>query len=77
MGALRILRGRGAQSGLRHRRGEAFKVTTPKSDAGVRDVAIPPHLLPALEAHLEQARGAVVVSVVVVHDSGDETDTDP
>ena len=26
---------------------------------------------------LEQARGAVVVSVVVVHDSGDETDTDP
>jgi hypothetical protein len=26
---------------------------------------------------LKQARGAVVVSVVVVHDSGDETDTDP
>jgi hypothetical protein len=26
---------------------------------------------------LEQARGAVVVSVVVVHDSGDETDADP
>lgn len=29
-----------------------FLVTTPKSDAGVRDVAIPPHLLPAIENHL-------------------------
>lgn len=29
-----------------------FEITTPKSDAGVRDVAIPPHILPALEAHL-------------------------
>jgi len=32
--------------------GGAFKVTSPKSDAGVRDVAIPPHLLPALADHL-------------------------
>ncbi|MCV7176161.1 tyrosine-type recombinase/integrase [Mycolicibacterium sphagni] len=31
---------------------DGFKVTTPKSDAGIRDVAIPPHLLPAIEAHL-------------------------
>lgn len=29
-------------------------VGTPKSDAGVRDVAIPPHLLPMLETHLEE-----------------------
>jgi integrase len=29
-----------------------FKETTPKSVAGVRDVAIPPHLLPALRDHL-------------------------
>jgi integrase len=29
-----------------------FKQTTPKSDAGIRDVAIPPHLIPALEDHL-------------------------
>lgn len=29
-------------------------VGDPKSDAGVRDVAIPPHLLPAVEAHLEE-----------------------
>lgn len=32
--------------------GDGFQVTTPKSDAGIRDVAIPPHLLPALEKHL-------------------------
>jgi len=29
-------------------------VGTPKSDAGTRDVAIPPHLLPALKAHLTE-----------------------
>lgn len=29
-------------------------VGTPKSDAGVRDVAIPPHLLPMLHAHLDE-----------------------
>ena len=35
----------------------AFVVTTPKSDAGIRDVAIPPHLLPALEDHLSKHVG--------------------
>jgi integrase len=34
-----------------------FLVTTPKSDAGVRDVAIPPHLLPVLEEHLAKHVG--------------------
>ncbi|WP_375488019.1 tyrosine-type recombinase/integrase [uncultured Mycobacterium sp.] len=34
-----------------------FQVTTPKSDAGVRDVAIPPHLLPVLEDHLSKYVG--------------------
>lgn len=29
-----------------------FVVGTPKSDAGTRDVTIPPHLLPAVKAHL-------------------------
>jgi integrase len=29
-------------------------VTTPKSEAGSRDIAIPPHLLPVIEAHLEK-----------------------
>jgi integrase len=31
---------------------DGFQVTTPKSDAGIRDVAIPPHLLPAITDHL-------------------------
>jgi integrase len=37
---------------------EGFSVTTPKSDAGRRDVAIPPHLLPAIKAHLQTHVGA-------------------
>lgn len=37
---------------------DGFVVTTPKSDAGVRDVAIPPHLIPAIEAHLSKHVGA-------------------
>lgn len=32
---------------------DGFTVTTPKSDAGVRDVAVPPHLVRFLQAHLE------------------------
>lgn len=32
--------------------GEGFQVTTPKSDAGRRDVEIPPHLLPVVKDHL-------------------------
>jgi integrase len=30
----------------------AYSITTPKSDAGVRDVAIPPHVVPLIEMHL-------------------------
>lgn len=30
-----------------------FLVTTPKSDAGTRDVALPPHLLPMIQHHLD------------------------
>lgn len=30
----------------------AYTITTPKSDAGVRDVAIPPHIIPHIEDHL-------------------------
>ncbi len=37
--------------------GIKFVVTTPKSDAGIRDVAIPPHLLLALEDHLSKHVG--------------------
>lgn len=35
------------------RTGKGFEVTTPKSDAGRRDVEIPPHLIPVLKEHLE------------------------
>lgn len=34
-----------------------FEVTTPKSDAGRRDVEIPPHLLPAIADHLHRFTG--------------------
>lgn len=34
-----------------------FEPTTPKSDAGSRDVSIPPHLLPALKDHLAKHVG--------------------
>ena len=30
----------------------SYQITTPKSDAGIRDVSIPPHIIPAIEAHL-------------------------
>lgn len=36
------------------RAGDNFLVTTPKSDAGIRDITIPPHLLPAIEDHLKR-----------------------
>jgi integrase len=32
--------------------GDQFVVGTPKSDAGIRDVAVPPHLIPMLRQHL-------------------------
>jgi integrase len=31
-----------------------FQVTTPKSDAGARDVAVPPHLVPYLQRHMDE-----------------------
>ncbi|OBF92181.1 integrase [Mycobacterium sp. 852002-51163_SCH5372311] len=37
---------------------KGFSVTTPKSDAGRRDVEIPPHLLPAIKDHLARFVGA-------------------
>jgi integrase len=37
---------------------DGFQVTTPKSDAGIRDVAIPPHLLPAIKDHLGRFVGS-------------------
>ena len=37
--------------------GNEFRVTTPKSEAGIRDVAIPPHLIRAIEDHLAKHVG--------------------
>jgi integrase len=34
-----------------------YVITTPKSAAGRRDVALPPHLIPALQDHLDQHTG--------------------
>lgn len=39
-------------------KGGTFEVTTPKSDAGVRDVAIPPHVIPQIEDHLSKFVGS-------------------
>lgn len=36
------------------RAGDDFRVTTPKSAAGIRDISIPPHLVPAIENHLDR-----------------------
>lgn len=35
----------------------SFTVTTPKSDAGIRDVDVPPHIIPLIEAHLAKYVG--------------------
>jgi integrase len=35
----------------------AYTITTPKSDASARDIAIPPHIIPAIEAHLARYVG--------------------
>jgi integrase len=35
-----------------------YTITTPKSDAGMRDVAIPPHIIPAIEDHLSKFVGS-------------------
>lgn len=39
------------------RTSDGFEETTPKSDAGLRDVEIPPHLLPAIKDHLAKFTG--------------------
>ena len=50
--------------------GGSFEVTTPKSDAGVRDVAIPPHLIPAIETHLSKYVGSKRDSLLFPNENG-------
>lgn len=45
-------------------------VDTPKSDAGIRDVAIPPHILPLITEHLAQHVGAGADALIFPHHLG-------
>jgi len=38
--------------------GGEYQITTPKSDASIRDVTIPPHLIPVIEEHLSKHVGS-------------------
>ncbi|GJO51389.1 putative prophage phiRv2 integrase [Mycobacterium marinum] len=64
-----------SQEVIRIRRGvvrtnDGFAVTTPKSDAGSRNVAIPPHLIPAVEDHLSKHVGGKADSLLFPADHG-------
>lgn len=50
--------------------GGTFTVTTPKSDAGVRDVAIPPHILPQIENHLNRFVGSKRDALIFANETG-------
>ncbi|WP_235677061.1 tyrosine-type recombinase/integrase [Mycolicibacterium porcinum] len=47
-----------------------FSVTTPKSDAGIRDVAIPPHIIPQVEHHLSKFVGSKRDSLLFPNEQG-------
>ena len=48
----------------------AYTITSPKSEAGIRDVAIPPHLIPVIEAHLAKYVDADRDSLIFPADHG-------
>jgi integrase len=48
----------------------AYTITTPKSDAGLRDVAIPPHIIPHIEQHLSKHVGKGRDSLIFPADNG-------
>ena len=51
-------------------KGGTYTITTPKSDAGVRDVTIPPHVVPLIETHLANYVGAERDSLIFNTDNG-------
>ncbi len=54
-----------------------WEIGPPKSEAGIRDVTIPPHVLPAIEAHLaSEYVGAAKDSLLFPPQRGGETDVD-
>jgi integrase len=48
-----------------------FEIGTPKSEASIRDVAIPPHLIPIIEDHLAKYVGTKRDSLLFPNDSGE------
>ena len=48
----------------------AYSVTSPKSDAGIRDVAIPPHMIPQIEKHLAKYVAAERDSLIFPNENG-------
>jgi integrase len=51
-------------------KGGTYTITTPKSDAGIRDVAIPPHVIPLIEAHMAKYVDAGRDSLIFDTDNG-------
>jgi integrase len=51
-------------------RGGKFYVGEPKTAAGVRDVAVPPHIRPMLKAHLKNHVGRAADSLLFADDDG-------
>jgi integrase len=47
-----------------------YTITTPKSDAGIRDVDIPPHIIPTIEAHLAKHVGKGRDALIFPADNG-------
>ncbi len=52
------------------RTADGYTTTSPKSDAGIRDVAIPPHIIPLIEAHLAKYVDADRDSLIFPDDGG-------
>jgi integrase len=48
----------------------AYTITSPKSDAGMRNVAIPPHIIPLIEDHLSKYVGTGRDSLVFPAEGG-------
>jgi len=49
---------------------DGFKETTPKSEAGIRDVSVPPHIVPVLRSHLDQFVGDTAGALLFPADHG-------
>jgi integrase len=48
----------------------SYTITTPKSDAGIRDVAVPPHIIPLIETHLAKYVDSKRDSLIFPTDNG-------